>query len=227
MLRLFSSIVYTIALCLFSHAVSSQSEIKVAKNKFGISLEFNHSIPSVEFESNLSSDDYELNGRFGFGLGVLYQRLLSEKFHLRVQPILSFTEMELTNRQNITLENNGKREAVLVELPINLVYEDVAKNVSPSFSAGAKYSHDFAANSRIRQQNPAFPLSQSKQLSIDVSAGILIQFDHFSFKPELVYSKGFLEQDDIPSLFPMEYNNFQFDQLALRLVFYGTSKKQS
>jgi len=227
MLKLVHAMVSTIVLCLLSSTIFSQQNIDVGKNEFGISIGFNKSLPRIidgGFDIAPISP-YSVEGGFGFELGLLYQRLLSEKFHLRGQPLLSFTQSEFTYNANPSPDVR-KREAVIIELPINLVFEDVTKKIGPSFSLGAKYGYDIAANSRARKPDPASPLTKPHQFSLDASVGLRCYFNYFTFKPELVYSRGLIANSDVPFALQNGSPDFSLDQIALRLVFYGSNKKK-
>jgi len=219
------SLIAMLLLCLSTSISFGQEETRTKRSEFGISVGANAMTSSVKaLESMLILDgNFKSEVKPGFSLGILHRYRLSNLLVLRTQAELSFTETEFYLDSEFVSFTN-KREMVNIELPIHLVFEKNNKKRTPSAFVGGRYRYDVGGEEIVLTDENGMeidkvPLFQRNDLLLDVGIGMAFKMEHFTFKPEFVYSRGLLNQK---GELDMIYESIYSNQFSLRFVFYGS-----
>ncbi|MEM8909563.1 MAG: hypothetical protein AAGD05_17075, partial [Bacteroidota bacterium] len=110
-------------------------------------------------------------------------------------------------------------QPVALSFPLHLVFtQQKWDRWNPSVLLGLRYTHNIA-----EKKNDRLALND-QNWSIDLGTGVEIKFNKFKLKPELLVSLGLnnLHREGANDLFNRAIEHIQQDQIALRILFYGT-----
>jgi len=218
-----------LSFCILFIAVTSstfsQFTLDRKKSSFGISLDANVTSTKMTlsqkflsiYDGKLVKADSKLKP--GFGLGIFYLYRFNEKFGLKTQANLSFLETIVDFEIEGSLDQtfSRQREQVFIELPISLIYENLNKKISPTFSLGGRLGYD------ITEESNAITTTEDNQIHLGLEAGIGVAFslNKFVFRPELILSNWMTEQSRFIGVPEESYERHGLGQMALRFSFYG------
>lgn len=166
---------------------------------FGITLGFNisrfHSEPHsrfLEYDSVMVAEP--LNSP-GFQLGLLATGRLSDRFEVRFNPQLMFTERNLFYKLKYPDPNDGtdvtkKIESVIFSFPLQVKFRsDRIGNFRVYMLGGGKADLDLAANARAKRAEDLVKL-ENFDYGIEVGMGFNFYFQSFILSPEIKISNG-------------------------------------
>lgn len=188
------------------------------KIQYGILFDVNVSNPSLPATdappfANLERIESRLGA--GFSLGILSQYQISSFLAARIQGILSFQEHRLAYQFKNEPDVVRTRELVKVDFPIHVVFEKEKDEITPSAIIGGRYSYDVSNDSDLTTSLFNF---RSHDFQLDLGFGVKFPFKHFNFKPEFIYSRGFLTQ--VAQSTDQPFTDYLNNQFSLRFVFY-------
>jgi len=219
---------FLFALLCLTYSISAQDNNLSQRSQFGISLQLNNSytdITTADFAAIGLFDEYEgieSENAFGFGLGIMYRYQLTSFLATRLQGVLAFTEQAFLFNLNDGSFFRRKRELVAIELPLHFVFEKADKKIAPSAFFGARYSFDLAANAESTT-NPIRGNYRHDDFLVDAGVGVAFNLKLFTFKPEIVYSRGLMNQSPKDSGIQLDqaFESIYTNRFTLRLSFYN------
>ncbi len=196
-----------------------------AKHLFGISLGANVRSHSISLTNQVLTvvgstiNRADSKALPGFELGTFYHLQFHRNFGIRAGGKLSFlsSQVEFESEgliNNVSLRND---ESVVIELPINVIFENSEKDVRPTFSLGGKLDYDLTVDTRSSNSINR----NSYSVYLEAGAGVAFRFEYFSFRPELIYSYGLSDRGTYTGIPQAAISNHTFNQFALRFSFYG------
>jgi hypothetical protein len=193
-----------IFITLSSHAQRElyQEEHDQKSYYFGISLGIN----KAKFQTHLSpyflqQDSImvaEAVNSGGFALGLLATVRLNERFELRFNPMLMFTERNLEYKLNTTHPPDldfgynvvKKVESVITTFPFHLKFRsDRIGNFRVYLLGGGKFDIDLASNAKARRADDMVRI-QRFDYGIEAGMGFNFYFPSFILSPEIKFSNG-------------------------------------
>jgi len=193
---------------------------------FGISLAGNASRFHTEKHPRFLMDDSvyvadPINSP-GFGLGLSATARISNRFQLRFNPQLIFTERNIFYKLKYPDINDGievtkKVESVIMSFPVHLKFQsDRIGNFRVYMFGGGKADIDMASNARAKR---AEDLVKIKKYDLGFEAGLGFNFfmESFIFSPELKISNGLgnIHSRDAA----LKYSSV-FDRLQSRMIVF-------
>lgn len=169
---------------------------------FGISLgvsqasflaQLHPSFLTQEGDSLLTAEPLR-NG--GFHLGLLATLRLSNRFELRFNPTLNFTERNLLYHLRYRDPDNGfemvkKVESVITSFPLHLKFNsDRIGNMRVYLLAGGKVDLDLASNAKARRADDMVKIGQV-DYGVEAGLGFNFYFPSFILSPEIKFSNGY------------------------------------
>ncbi|HEX6332930.1 MAG TPA: outer membrane beta-barrel protein [Flavisolibacter sp.] len=191
-------------LSLFSLVSSSQEVLNMEDHDqktyyFGITLGLNQAYFQTHHDASfLAQDDIRVieamkNG--GFALGLLATTRLSNRFELRFNPQLMFTERNIyykLSQPDIDLRTEiiKKVESVITTFPVNLKFRsDRIGNFRVYMLAGGKMDLDLASNAKARKADDMIKI-QRYDYGVEAGFGFNFYFPSFILSPEIKVSNG-------------------------------------
>lgn len=202
---------------------NAQEGFTSKKSEFGISLEVNTSNKNItlgDLDALMSNgfNGIEAQNSFGFGLGIMYQHQFNSFLAGRFQGVLVFLENELVYKDGFA-DFVRKQELVKVEFPLHLVLENKNKRIAPSFIMGGKYSYDLGK----KGATSSLGSFKNEDFLLDFGVGVTFKTKLFKFKPELIYSRGMINQvkKDLSAPLNNTLDKAFEDRFTLRFLFFN------
>jgi len=167
---------------------------------FGITLGANVSSFHIEHHPRFLQYDsvYTVNPDYtaGFQLGLLATGRLSNRFEVRFNPMLLFTDRGLTYKLKYTdlFEQSDsvtkKIESVITTFPLQIkFFSDRIGNFRVYMLAGVKADIDLASNARAKRAEELVKI-QKYDYGVEVGIGFNFYFPSFILSPEIKISNG-------------------------------------
>ena len=167
---------------------------------FGITLGANVSSFHIEHHPRFLQYDsvYTVNPEYtaGFQLGLLATARLSNRFEVRFNPQLLFTDRGLTYKLKYTdlFEQSDsvtkKIESVITTFPLQIkFFSDRIGNFRVYMLAGVKADIDLASNARAKRAEELVKI-QKYDYGVEVGIGFNFYFPSFILSPEIKFSNG-------------------------------------
>jgi hypothetical protein len=167
---------------------------------FGITLGANVSSFHIEHHPRFLQYDsvYTVNPDYtaGFQLGLLATARLSNRFEVRFNPQLLFTDRGLTYKLKYTdlFEQSDsvtkKIESVITTFPLQIkFFSDRIGNFRVYMLAGVKADIDLASNARAKRAEELVKI-QKYDYGVEVGIGFNFYFPSFILSPEIKFSNG-------------------------------------
>jgi hypothetical protein len=168
---------------------------------FGITLGANVSSFHIEHHPRFLQYDsvYTVNPDYtaGFQLGLLATGRLSNRFEVRFNPMLLFTDRGLTYKLKYTdlFEQSDsvtkKIESVITTFPLQIkFFSDRIGNFRVYMLAGVKADIDLASNARAKRAEELVKI-QKYDYGVEAGIGFNFYFPSFILSPEIKISNGF------------------------------------
>ncbi|MES1213972.1 MAG: outer membrane beta-barrel protein [Bacteroidota bacterium] len=166
---------------------------------FGITLGFNQARFQTDLHPRFLQYDSVLvaepGNAGGFGLGLIATARLSNRFELRFNPQLMFTERHLSYTLKYADPDLGtkvekKVESVLTSFPLQLKFNsDRIGNFRVYMLGGVKAEFDLASNARARKAEELVKI-KAFDYGFEAGVGFNFYFPSFIFSPEIKISNG-------------------------------------
>lgn len=168
---------------------------------FGITLGANVASFHIEHHPRFLQYDsvYTVNPEYtaGFQLGLLATARLSNRFEVRFNPMLLFTDRGLTYKLKYTdlFEQSDsvtkKIESVITTFPLQIkFFSDRIGNFRVYMLGGIKADIDLASNARAKRAEELVKI-QKYDYGIEAGIGFNFYFPSFILSPEIKISNGF------------------------------------
>ena len=193
---------------------------------FGITLAGNSARFHAEKHPRFLEDDSvyvadPLNSP-GFGLGLSATGRLSNRFQLRFNPQLIFTERSIYYKLKYPDINDGievtkKVESVIMSFPVHIKFQsDRIGNFRVYMFGGVKADIDMASNARAKRAEDLVKI-KSKDYGIEAGIGFNFFMQSFIFSPEIKISNGL---GNIHSRDPALKYSSVFDRVQSRMIMF-------
>ncbi len=193
---------------------------------FGITLGANMSRFQTSLHSRFLQNDSvyiaEPVNSGGFALGLLATARLSDRFQLRFNPQLLFTERSIY--YNLKYPEAGEKEvtktveSVLVSFPVQVkLQSDRIGNFRVYMMTGIKGDIDLASNARAKKADDLVKIKKY-DYGVELGLGFNFFFESFIFSPELKISNGLgniHSRDE-----RLKYSNV-FDKIQSRMIVFS------
>ena len=167
---------------------------------FGITLGANVASFHIEHHPRFLQYDsvYTVNPQWtaGFQLGLLATARLSNRFEVRFNPMLLFTDRSLTYKLKYTdlfeqSDSVTKRiESVITTFPLQIkFFSDRIGNFRVYMLGGVKADIDLASNARAKRAEELVKI-QKYDFGIEAGIGFNFYFPSFILSPEIKFSNG-------------------------------------
>jgi len=193
---------------------------------FGITLGANMSRFQTELHSKFLDNDSvyiaEPVNSNGFALGLLATARLSDRFQLRFNPQLLFTERsifyKLKHPEGGQTDITKTVESVIVTFPLQVkLQSDRIGNFRVYMMAGIKGDIDLASNARAKKAEDLVKI-EKYDYGVELGMGFNFFFESFIFSPEIKISNGL---NNIHSRDErLKYSNV-FDKIQSRMVVFS------
>jgi len=193
---------------------------------FGITLGFNMSRFQTELHSKFLQNDSvyiaEPVNSNGFALGLLATSRLSDRFQLRFNPQLLFTERsiyyKLKHPEGGQTDITKTVESVIVTFPLQVkLQSDRIGNFRVYMMSGIKGDIDLASNARAKKADDLVKIKKY-DYGFELGLGFNFFFQSFIFSPEIKISNGLgniHSRDE-----RLKYSNV-FDKIQSRMVIFS------
>jgi len=165
---------------------------------FGITLGSNMSRFHSQLHSRFLENDSiliaEPKNSNGFALGLLATARLSDRFQLRFNPQLMFTERniyyKLKHPEGGETDINKTIESVIVTFPVQIkLQSDRIGNFRVYMMSGIKGDIDLASNARAKKAEDLVKI-RKYDYGVELGLGFNFFFQSFIFSPEIKISNG-------------------------------------
>ena len=197
---LFLVIFFSFSFFSFAQKVLHQEEHDYKPYYFGISLGISkagfktHLHPSFLEQDSIQVAEPLNNG--GFNLGLLATLKLSNRFELRFNPQLMFTERNFyfkllhADPYDNSLVVTKKVESVITTFPLHFKFNsDRIGNFRVYMLGGGKFDIDLASNAKARKADDMIKINRF-DYGIEAGVGFNFYFPSFILSPELKISNG-------------------------------------
>lgn len=193
---------------------------------FGITLGSNMSRFHPQLHSRFLENDSVLiaepKNSNGFALGLLATARLSDRFQLRFNPQLMFTERniyyKLKHPEGGETNINKTIESVIVTFPVQVkLQSDRIGNFRVYMMSGIKGDIDLASNARAKKAEDLVKI-RKYDYGVELGLGFNFFFESFIFSPEIKISNGL---GNIHSRDPNLKYSSVFDKIQSRMVVFS------
>lgn len=193
---------------------------------FGITLGSNMSRFHPQLHSRFLENDSiliaEPKNSNGFALGLLATARLSDRFQLRFNPQLMFTERniyyKLKHPEGGETDINKTIESVIVTFPVQVkLQSDRIGNFRVYMMSGIKGDIDLASNARAKKAEDLVKI-RKYDYGVELGLGFNFFFQSFIFSPEIKISNGL---GNIHSRDPNLKYSSVFDKIQSRMVVFS------
>lgn len=193
---------------------------------FGITLGANMSRFQTSLHSKFLSNDSvyiaEPENSKGFALGLLATARLSDRFQLRFNPQLMFTERaiyyKLKHPEGGQTDISKTIESVLVTFPVQVkLQSDRIGNFRVYMMTGIKGDIDLASNARAKKAEDLVKIKKY-DYGVELGLGFNFFFESFIFSPEIKISNGLNNIHSRDEY--LKYSNV-FDKIKSRMVVFS------
>jgi hypothetical protein len=193
---------------------------------FGITLGANMSRFQTSLHSKFLENDSvyiaEPENSKGFALGLLATARLSDRFQLRFNPQLMFTERvifyKLKHPEGGQTDISKTIESVIVTFPVQVkLQSDRIGNFRVYMMTGIKGDIDLASNARAKKAEDLVKI-RKYDYGVELGLGFNFFFESFIFSPEIKISNGL---NNIHSRDErLKYSNV-FDKIQSRMIVFS------
>src|SRR5688572_8743083 len=193
---------------------------------FGITLGANMSRFQTSLHSKFLENDSvyiaEPENSKGFALGLLATARLSDRFQLRFNPQLMFTERaifyKLKHPEGGQTDISKTIESVIVTFPVQVkLQSDRIGNFRVYMMTGIKGDIDLASNARAKKAEDLVKI-RKYDYGVELGLGFNFFFQSFIFSPEIKISNGL---GNIHSRDPNLKYSSVFDKIQSRMVVFS------
>ncbi|MGZ8510563.1 MAG: type IX secretion/gliding motility protein PorT/SprT [Chitinophagaceae bacterium] len=193
---------------------------------FGITLGANMSRFQTSLHSKFLANDSvyiaEPQNSKGFALGLLATARLSDRFQLRFNPQLMFTERaiyyKLKHPEGGQTDISKTIESVLVTFPVQVkLQSDRIGNFRVYMMTGIKGDIDLASNARAKKAEDLVKI-RKYDYGVELGLGFNFFFESFIFSPEIKISNGLNNIHSRDEY--LKYSNV-FDKIQSRMVVFS------
>ncbi len=193
---------------------------------FGITLGANMSRFQTSLHSKFLENDSvyiaEPKNSKGFALGLLATARLSDRFQLRFNPQLMFTERaiyyKLKHPEGGQTDISKTIESVLVTFPVQVkLQSDRIGNFRVYMMTGIKGDIDLASNARAKKAEDLVKI-RKYDYGVELGLGFNFFFESFIFSPEIKISNGLNNIHSRDEY--LKYSNV-FDKIQSRMVVFS------
>lgn len=202
------NVVLLTAMLLSAFLATAQEEANNEERKIRFGFNFGAHYSNL-YSHNSLPENAEISNGIGFGLGVLMDYSISEKFMISPKSELSFYNSSVDFAHN---EGDIGRYEVFpaaVNVMVHFAYKTGKGKVLPYFFAGPNYRIPVSLKNK---ETTSF--NTNPDFAVDFGFGLENRLQHFIFAPELKYSFGFLNVNQSPLL-----QNLSFHTISLVLNF--------
>lgn len=193
---------------------------------FGITLGINKATFHADMSPSFLQQDTvrvaEPANSGGFSLGLAATTRLSNRFELRFNPQLIFTERDINYKlrypdiDNLTLVTK-KVESVIASLPLDVKFNsDRIGNFRVYMLGGAKFDMDFASNAKARKADDMIQIGKY-DYGVEAGFGMNFYFPSFIFSPEIKFSDGL---NDLHARNPNLIYSRVLDRIQSRMIMF-------
>jgi hypothetical protein len=194
---------------------------------FGISLGTNITRFHIEHHSQFLQQDSimvaePLNSK-GFALGLLATGRLSNRFLVRFNPQLMFTDRSIFYKlkyQDIErqTEVEKKVESVMLTFPLQLKFQsDRIGNFRVYMMGGGKFDLDLASNAKARKADDMIKIGRG-DYGVEAGLGFNFYFPSFILSPEIKISNGLNDMHSRDE--KLNYSNV-LDRIQSRMIMFS------
>ena len=229
--KLISKILFVFGLVMLAQAAAAQYDLNQYDHDskpyyFGITLGANMSRFQTSLHSRFLQNDSimvaEPQNSKGFALGLLATARLSDRFQLRFNPQLMFTERsifyKLKHAEGGLTDFNKTVESVIVTFPIQVkLQSDRIGNFRVYMLTGVKGDIDLASNARAKKAEDLVKIKKY-DYGVELGMGFNFFFPSFIFSPEIKISNGLgniHSRDEY-----LKYSNV-FDKIQSRMIVFS------
>ncbi len=229
--KLISKILFVFGLVMLAQAAAAQYDLNQYDHDskpyyFGITLGANMSRFQTSLHSRFLQNDSimvaEPQNSKGFALGLLATARLSDRFQLRFNPQLMFTERsifyKLKHAEGGLTDINKTVESVIVTFPIQVkLQSDRIGNFRVYMLTGVKGDIDLASNARAKKAEDLVKIKKY-DYGVELGMGFNFFFPSFIFSPEIKISNGLgniHSRDEY-----LKYSNV-FDKIQSRMIVFS------
>jgi hypothetical protein len=183
----------------FAQKVLYQEEHDLKPYYFGITLGMNKTGFHTELDPSFLHQDSirvaEATSAGGFSLGLSATLHLNNRFELRFNPQLMFTQRDIVYKLRIPDWNGSTEitkavESVITTFPLHLKFNsDRIGNFRVYMFGGGKVDLDLASNAKSRQADEMIRI-RKVDCGIEAGMGFNFYFPSFIFSPEIKISNG-------------------------------------
>ena len=193
---------------------------------FGITLGTNMSRFQTDLHSQFLQNDSvyiaEPKNSRGFALGLLATARLSDRFQLRFNPQLMFTERNIFYKLKYSeageTDINKTIESVIVTFPMQVkLQSDRIGNFRVYMLSGVKADLDLASNARAKRAEDLVKIKKF-DYGVELGMGFNFFFQSFIFSPEIKISNGL---GNIHSRDPNLKYSSVFDKIQSRMIVFS------
>ena len=193
---------------------------------FGITLGANMSRFQTSLHSKFLQNDSVLiaepKNSKGFALGLLATARLSDRFQLRFNPQLMFTERaifyKLKHPEGGQTDINKTIESVIVTFPVQVkLQSDRIGNFRVYMLTGVKGDIDLASNARSKKAEDLVKIKKY-DYGVELGLGFNFFFESFIFSPEIKISNGL---NNIHSRDESLKYSSVFDKIKSRMIVFS------
>jgi hypothetical protein len=158
----------------------------------------------------------------GFALGLLATTRLTNRFELRLNPMLMFAERSIAYKlrypdQDLGTELEKKVESVIVTFPLHLKFRsDRIGNFRVYMLGGGKLDYDLASNAKARKAEDMVKI-EKMDYGVEGGVGFNFYFKSFILSPEVKISRGLRNMHSRDE--NLKYSNV-LDKIQSRMIFF-------
>ena len=209
-------LVISIYLC-FILNYSQAQELPIS---MGISLGLNYQKPIIT-ESNWKNQgldeliSMQTKGGYGFQLGITGFYQLSENFGIRMNPSLDFSESSIQFQEVFDKSTQFTIENINIQIPIRFEWEAAAWKFSPTIAMGGAYFRNLV----YTEKKTPFALKLD-DIAAQVAIGCKIKSQYFNILPQLIYSNGFKNLEQLNNnIYTQAIHSWNNQTLTFQLIF--------
>lgn len=165
---------------------------------FGLSFGANMSSfkirPSDAFTLNDSIKSVQPGWGPGFHIGIMGSLRLNKFIDLRLIPMITFAEKNLTVTTRSNIIEQKRMESIYTQIPLQLKFKsDRLQNFRFYGLLGGRFDYDLASNVRSRKSDELLRV-KALDISTEVGFGLEFYYPNFIIAPEIKISQGLLNE---------------------------------
>jgi len=166
---------------------------------FGFYFGVNNLDVNIKYKPSLLTNDTiysaQVQGQYGFNLGIVTDLHLGDGFDLRFVPALVFgqRDFEYNVMLNSKVLESQKRvvESTFLDFPVSIKYKSERVNNGRAFvMTGFKAAFDMASLKNVEKSNTKVIRLNPWDFSYHVGFGLDLYFEYFKFTPQIILNYG-------------------------------------